>query len=223
MFAAIAARYDLFNAVNSLGTHGRWRRALVRASGATGADRILDCATGTGDVAIEFSRALGPAARITGIDFCPEMLDLARSKAAREGRAIDFREADLLRLPFPDASFDVVSIAFGIRNVPDLATAVREMARVLKPGGRLLVLEFGRPTNRIARRAVEVYLRWFVNGLSGRFTGNAEAYRYLTDSTGRFNTGERLLEACRESGRFGSSEVRPLSLGMVYLYRFTAA
>ena len=133
-----------------------------------------------------------------------------------------FLEADILRLPFETGSFDVVSIAFGIRNIPDLPAAVREMARVLKPGGRLMILEFGRPSNPWALKLVNAYFRVFVSGVSGAFTGNRAAYRYLEDSTARFNLGERVLEACQSSGRFTNIDILPLAAGMVYLYKATA-
>src|SRR5262245_57683437 len=124
MFASIARRYDRGNQILSLGFHHGWRRATVRASGAKPGDRVLDCATGTGDLAFEFQRAVGRQGRVIGTDFCAEMLDVAREKAEREGEPTQFEEADTLSLPYEDASFDIASIAFGIRNVDDPARGV---------------------------------------------------------------------------------------------------
>ncbi|HET7499066.1 MAG TPA: class I SAM-dependent methyltransferase, partial [Candidatus Eisenbacteria bacterium] len=117
MFASVARSYDRANQVLSLGMHHRWRRAAVRSSGAAPGDRVLDCATGTGDLAIEFRRAVGPEGEVIGADFCEEMLALGPAKAARAGAPVRFEVADLLALPYADGAFDVVSVAFGIRNV----------------------------------------------------------------------------------------------------------
>ncbi|MFH1016563.1 MAG: ubiquinone/menaquinone biosynthesis methyltransferase [Pseudomonadota bacterium] len=221
MFAAVSRRYDAFNSINSFGIHRRWRRALVRYSGARPGDRILDCATGTGDLAFAFERELGPQSRIIGVDFCGEMLGVAGRKARKRASHVRFERADVLNLPFRTASFDAAAIAFGIRNIPDITGAIREMARVVRSGGRVTVLEFGRPGNRCLALAVSAYFRWFVSGISGVFTGNRRAYRYLETSTARFDTGRELVEACRASDAFREVEIRPLTLGMVYLYRLT--
>ena len=119
MFATIAPRYDLANELLSLGTHRRWRRALVKRAQLPAGASILDCATGTGDLALEFARAVGPSGKVTGIDFCEPMLAGARDKARAAGVKIDFRQADAQKLPFDSGRFDLVSIAFGIRNVDD--------------------------------------------------------------------------------------------------------
>src|SRR5437660_3609955 len=142
MFASIAARYDVANEVLSLGVHKGWRRAAVRISEAAAGQRVLDCATGTGDLALEFKRAVGPAGEVIGTDFCAEMLRSAPDKAAKAGLEVRFAVADALSLPYADARFDIASIAFGIRNVDDPVACLREMARVVKPGGSVIVLEF---------------------------------------------------------------------------------
>ncbi|HEX9602680.1 MAG TPA: ubiquinone/menaquinone biosynthesis methyltransferase, partial [Myxococcales bacterium] len=145
MFASIARRYDAANEVLSLGVHRAWRRAAVRLSGVLPGDRVLDCATGTGDLALAFKRAVGPSGEVVGTDFCAEMLASAPAKAQRAGLPVRFEVADALSLPYADASFDVASIGFGIRNVDDPVRCLREMARVVRPGGRVVVLEFGQP------------------------------------------------------------------------------
>jgi len=145
MFASISARYDRANTVLSGGIHHLWRRNAVRRSGAQGGDAVLDCATGTGDLAIAFKKAVGPSGRVVGTDFVPEMLQYAREKA----KDIAFEVADVTRLPYPDGSFDVASISFGIRNVNEPRRGIAEMARVVGSGGRVIVLEFGQPRSRL--------------------------------------------------------------------------
>src|SRR6202171_5445362 len=145
MFASIAGRYDRANQVLSGGVHHLWRTAAVRYSGASAGDRVLDCATGTGDLAIAFRKAVGPTGRVTGTDFVPEMIALARQKSP----GIEFEVADVTKLPYANDSFDVASISFGIRNVGDPARGIAELARVVRSGGRVVVLEFG-PARRRA-------------------------------------------------------------------------
>src|SRR5947199_7163351 len=135
MFASIARRYDTANEVLSLGIHKGWRRAAVHLSGAAPGQRVLDCATGTGDLALEFKRVVGPEGEVIGTDFCAEMLQSAPAKAAKAGLAVKFAVADALALPYAEGQFDVASIAFGIRNVDDPVLCLEEMARVVKPGG----------------------------------------------------------------------------------------
>ena len=135
MFAGIAKSYDRGNQILSLGLHHRWRAAAVRLSGAKPGDRVLDCATGTGDLALAFHRAVAPTGEVVATDFCAEMLDLARAKAERERRPVRFEAADVMRLPYAEGAFAVSAIAFGIRNVDDPGLSISEMARVVKPGG----------------------------------------------------------------------------------------
>src|SRR5260370_9390029 len=145
MFAPIGSRYDAANQVLSLGVHSGWRRAAVRVSGAAPGQRVLDCAAGTGDLALEFKRAVGPAGEVIATDFCPEMLRPAPAKAAREGLPLRFAVADALALPYADASFDVASIGFAIRNVDDPLRCLREMSRVVRPRACVGGLEVAPP------------------------------------------------------------------------------
>ncbi len=214
MFAAISARYDRANTVLSAGVHHRWRRQAVRWSGAGPGDAVLDCATGTGDLAIAFRRA---GARVVATDFVPEMLAIARTKAPD----IEFRIADVMSLPFDDASFDVASIAFGIRNVADPARGLAEMARVVKPGGRVVVLELGSPPNALFRGLYDTYRRHALPRVGGVLTGQRGAYEYLEASSADFPCGEPFAELMRRSGRFARVELRALTFGIAYLYRGT--
>ncbi|HEV2722536.1 MAG TPA: class I SAM-dependent methyltransferase [Thermoanaerobaculia bacterium] len=212
MFAAISARYDRANTVLSAGVHHHWRRQAVRWSGARAGDAVLDCATGTGDLAIAF-RNVG--ARVVATDFVPEMLAIGRTKAPD----VEFRLADVMSLPFDDAAFDAASIAFGIRNVADPAMGMAEMARVVKPGGRVMVLELGSPPNALFRALYDTYRRHALPRVGGVLTGQRGAYEYLETSSADFPCGEAFAEMMRRSGRFARVEFRALTFGIAYLYR----
>jgi len=216
MFAAISARYDRANTVLSAGVHHRWRRQAVRWSGARPGDAVLDCATGTGDLAIAFRNA---GARVVATDFVPEMLAIARTKSPD----IEFRLADVMSLPFDDAAFDVAAIAFGIRNVADPARGIAEMARVVRPGGRVVVLELGSPPNALFRALYDTYRRHALPRVGGVLTGQRGAYEYLETSSADFPCGEAFAELMRSSGRFARVEHRALTFGIAYLYRGVVA
>ncbi|MEO8381715.1 MAG: bifunctional demethylmenaquinone methyltransferase/2-methoxy-6-polyprenyl-1,4-benzoquinol methylase UbiE [Acidobacteriota bacterium] len=215
MFASIARRYDRVNTVLSGGVHHLWRRKAVRAAEVREGDRVLDCATGTGDLAIAFRKAVGPAGRVLGTDFVPEMLEFARLKAPQ----IEFEVADVTRLPYEDASFDVASISFGIRNVNDPRKGVAEMARVVRSGGRVIVLEFGQPRSRVFATLYELYSRKILPRIGGLLTGERAAYSYLQTSTERFPCGDDFLALMREAADFTSLEAIPLTFGIAYLYK----
>ncbi|HYC60874.1 MAG TPA: bifunctional demethylmenaquinone methyltransferase/2-methoxy-6-polyprenyl-1,4-benzoquinol methylase UbiE [Thermoanaerobaculia bacterium] len=215
MFASISTRYDRANTILSGGIHHLWRRKAVRWSGAKDGDRVLDCATGTGDLAIAFQKAVRPSGRVIGTDFVPEMLGVAREKAPD----IAFEVADVTRLPYGDGSFDVASISFGIRNVNDPRKGLAEMTRALRSGGRLIVLEFGQPRSRIVRALYDFYRVRVMPKLGGAVTGEQDAYEYLERSAGHFPCGEEFVALMREAGEFSSIDVVPLTFGIAYLYR----
>lgn len=218
MFASIARRYDTANEVLSLGVHKRWRREAVRIAQAAPGQRVLDCATGTGDLALEFKRAVGPSGEVIGTDFCAEMLAAAPAKAAKAGLEVQFAVADALALPYPDARFDVASIAFGIRNVDDPLRCLRELARVVKPGGCVIVLEFGQPQGAFGA-LFRAYSRGVMPLVGGLLTGNRAAYEYLPRTAAAFPAGERFVALMREAGAFSRTEAHPLLLGTAYVYR----
>jgi demethylmenaquinone methyltransferase/2-methoxy-6-polyprenyl-1,4-benzoquinol methylase len=221
MFSAIAPRYDLNNRLHSFGRDQAWRRAAVRLARLRPGDTVLDAACGTGDLAEAFARA--GAASVTGVDFAEPMLALARAKSGRRRRrgrgreaapAPLYRQADVMDLPFEDQSFDVVSIAFGIRNVAEPAAAAAEFRRVLRPGGRLVVLEFSRPANPVLRRLNHLYCEHVMpvtaTLLSGDRTG---AYRYLPRSVATFAEPEALAGILGGAG-FGDIIQHPLTFGV---------
>jgi demethylmenaquinone methyltransferase/2-methoxy-6-polyprenyl-1,4-benzoquinol methylase len=214
MFASISTRYDRANTVLSAGVHHLWRKKAVRVSDAKPGDHVLDCATGTGDLAIAFKKAVGPTGRVLGTDFVPEMLAIAKTKA----RDIEFEVADVTRLPYDDASFDVASISFGIRNVNEPRKGIAEMARCVRKGGRVLVLEFGQPRSRAFGAFYDFYRRKVLPKLGGIVTGEQDAYEYLERSAGRFPCGEEFVQLMREAADFESIRVTPLTFGIAYLY-----
>jgi demethylmenaquinone methyltransferase/2-methoxy-6-polyprenyl-1,4-benzoquinol methylase len=215
MFRSIAGRYDRANTILSGGIHHLWRTRAVRWSEARPGDRILDCATGTGDLAIAFQRAVGERGEVIGTDFVPEMLDLARLKSAN----IRFEVADVTALPYADGSFDVASISFGIRNVQDPVRAVSELARVVKPGGRVIILEFGQPPNRLVSTVYDGYRKHVLPRIGAAVTGERGAYEYLETSAGRFPSGAAFVDLMRSAAQFSAVDYIPLTFGVAYLYK----
>lgn len=217
MFAQIAPRYDLANDVLSFGLHRRWRRAAVRLSQVERGQSVLDCATGTGDLALEFKRAVGPSGRVTGTDFCSEMLASAPAKATKARLEVRFELADATALPFAASSFDITAIAFGIRNVDNPLACLREMARVTKPGGRVVVLEFGQPQGLFGS-LFRAYSAAVLPRIGGFLTGDRSAYEYLPRTAAAFASGNQFLDLMREASSFRISEATPLTLGTAYVY-----
>jgi demethylmenaquinone methyltransferase / 2-methoxy-6-polyprenyl-1,4-benzoquinol methylase len=218
MFSSIAPRYDVTNVVLSLGVDRLWRRVAVRESGAEAGARILDCATGTGDLALALRRRVGPTGSVVGMDFCAAMLGPAREKARRAGlEDVRFEEGDALALRYPAASFDVATIAFGIRNVDDPVRCLKEMARVVRPGGRVVVLEFGQPTG-LWGALYRLYSRRLMPSVGGLLTGNRAAYAYLPRTAAAFPAGERFLGLMDQAGAFSARRSVSLSGGIAFVY-----
>ena len=186
MFDRIAGVYDVMNSAMTAGMHHRWRaRAADRAELAPG-DAALDVCCGTGDLAFELARRVGPDGRVVGSDFSERMLDLAREKPVPEAAAKPiFEWADALDLPYDDGGFDAVTVGFGVRNLSDLDRGIAEMTRVLKPGGRLVILEITQPTRPPLSTFFSVWFDRLVP-LIGRFAGDSAAYSYLPESVKRF-------------------------------------
>ena len=218
IFSQIAGRYDVFNAMASMGIDRSWRRELVRACQLTPQSRVLDLASGTGDVAFALA-SLGAPAEVVATDFVPEMLVVAERKAADNPPAVpvSFSVADAQELPFGDASFDVVTVAFGVRNFPDRERNFSEVLRVLKPGGRYVILEFSRPTLAPWRGVYHVYLRHAIPAIGGVLTGDREGFVYLNDSIRQFPTQPQLAAELREAG-FNAITWKDLSGGIVALH-----
>ncbi|MDB6076876.1 MAG: bifunctional demethylmenaquinone methyltransferase/2-methoxy-6-polyprenyl,4-benzoquinol methylase [Akkermansiaceae bacterium] len=210
-FARIADRYVTTNHVLSMGTDILWRRKVARMVRAWKPGQVLDVATGTGDLALEIQDACPPEVEITGSDFCAEML----VHASRRGLAKTI-VADAMAMPFPDASYDVVTVAFGLRNMVNYAGAIREMRRVLRPGGHLLVLDFSLPDG-ILRNPYRWYLHRVLPKLAGLLTGQTDAYEYLGGSIEEFPSGKGMAELIEGQG-FKDAEVHPLTFGVASIY-----
>lgn len=219
MFDAIAGRYDLLNGVLSVGLDRYWRKRAIRSLALTGVERLLDVCTGTADIAIGAARQARGAARVVGIDFSGAMLThgLDKIRRARLDTRITLVRGDATALPIDDGMVDAVTIAFGIRNVERPDRACEELYRVLRPGGRLAILEFGVPVIRAVR---PLYL-WYFNHVLPRIgravSRHDAAYTYLPQSVGSFPAGEAFAAVLARAG-FTQVESKPLSLGIVYLY-----
>lgn len=222
MFDAIAARYDLLNTVLSGGLDRYWRRQAIASLRMTGRERLLDVCSGTADVAIGGAQRGRGAARVVGVDFSGAMLShgLAKVRAGGLADRIHLIRGDAMTLPISDASVDGATIAFGIRNVQQPATACQELRRVLRPGGRIAILEFGTPSNPVF---APVY-RWYSNHILPRIgravSRHDGAYTYLPESIGAFPYGEEFARILRAAG-FSQVKARPFMFGAVYLYTAT--
>jgi demethylmenaquinone methyltransferase/2-methoxy-6-polyprenyl-1,4-benzoquinol methylase len=232
MFAAIAPSYDLNNRLHSLWMDQAWRRRAVKLAAVRPLDRVIDVACGTGDLSLKFTAALDRAhdleipledvsGDVVGIDFTFEMLPIARSKSATRNprSAIQYINGDAQALPLPHQSADVVSIAFGIRNVADPATAIREFHRVLRPGGRVIVLEFSLPTNPVLRGLYNFYFRKILPRTATLISGDKTgAYKYLPESVNTFIDRPQMVEMLQGAG-FTQVEQFPMTFGVCVCYR----
>jgi demethylmenaquinone methyltransferase/2-methoxy-6-polyprenyl-1,4-benzoquinol methylase len=201
MFDRIARRYDLVNTVLSGGTDAGWRRRAARATGLKPGGSALDVACGSGKLTATLARVVGSQGRLVGLDFSPQMLEIAR----RDHPELEFVEGDALRLPFDDASFDAATIAFGLRNLADPVKGLREMARVVKPGGCAVVLEFVRPPQNLVGGAYRIYLRTLLPAIGGILSGQLSAYRYLSDTVDTYRTPDELRAMATAAGWSGVS------------------
>ena len=218
IFSGIARSYDVFTRMPRWGFDALWRRAAVRDARLKPGSRVLDICAGTGDLALALART-GVPREVVASDFVPEMLDIAREKAARYSGStqISIAEADAQALPFEDSSFDVVTVAFGVRNLPDRAANFREVRRVLRPGGRYVVLEFSRPSFAPWRGLYHIYLRNIIPAIGGALSGDRESFQYLNDSILQFPTQTELAAELRHSG-FSAISWRDLTGGVVAIH-----
>jgi len=219
MFDAIAERYDVLNHLLSAGIDRRWRRRAIRSLSLTGRERVVDLCTGTGDLAIEARRSTPPAARVIGIDFAHAMLRVANDKIGRLrlDESIAVVRGDATSIPLAAQSADAVTIAFGIRNVDDRDAACRDIGRVLRPGGRLAILEFGTPTTPLVRQLYLWYFHQVLPRVGALLSRHSAAYGYLPASVGAFASPSEFAEILRVAG-FDDVRAVPLTFGIVYLY-----
>ncbi len=217
MFDRVAGVYDLMNSAMSAGMHHRWRARAVDAAAVGPGERALDVCCGTGDLSLELARRVGPGGSVVGSDFSERMLELARRKPAGPGPAPSFEWADALDLPYEDGSFDVVTVGFGVRNLADLDRGVAEMTRVLRPGGRLVILEITQPTRPPLSTFFSVWFDRLVP-LIGTLAGDRDAYSYLPESVKRFPPPDRLAAIMDVSGGLESIRWTVLAGGIIAIH-----
>jgi demethylmenaquinone methyltransferase/2-methoxy-6-polyprenyl-1,4-benzoquinol methylase len=220
VFHSVASRYDLMNDLMSGGIHRIWKRFTIELSGVRKGHAVLDIAGGTGDLAARFSEIVGETGRVVLADINDSMLRVGRDKLLDKGVQgnLQFAQADAQHLPFPDDSFDCVTIAFGLRNVTDKGLALRSMLRVLKPGGRLLVLEFSKPENDLLSKAYDTY-SFRVLPFMGRLVANdSDSYQYLAESI-RMHPDQDTLRDMMEDAGFTRCEYHNMTGGIVALHK----
>ena len=218
MFAGIAGRYDLANHLLSGGIDFHWRNRLAAKVKACSPGYLVDLATGSGDVAFKLREKLGTEVQIQGLDFCEPMLEQARRKRDEQATysGIDFEFGDCMQLPLEDGSVDAVTISFGVRNFEDRKKGLREILRVLRPGGRLFILEFSQPATWF-RPFYYIYLKWILPRLAAMTTGDKGAYDYLAGSIEQFPSKNTLSQQIREAG-FSSVEATGLTASIVAIH-----
>ncbi|MCI9608259.1 MAG: bifunctional demethylmenaquinone methyltransferase/2-methoxy-6-polyprenyl-1,4-benzoquinol methylase UbiE [Muribaculaceae bacterium] len=218
MFDSIAPAYDFMNRAMTLGIDKLWRRTAVKTLSGHGAGDVLDVATGTGDLAIQIARAIGDA-NVTGIDLSANMIGVGAKKIADAGLAdrVRLTQGDCLALPMADNSFDAVTVAYGVRNFENLAKGYAEMARVLRPGGMLLVLELSTPENRAVRPLYNIYTRCIIPSVGRLISGDSDAYTYLPKSIAAVPQGEAMLDLMRGAGLV-DARCRRFTFGVCSMY-----
>jgi len=220
VFHSVAGNYDLMNDLMSGGVHRLWKRMTIEMSGVRKGHKVLDIAGGTGDLAAKFSGIVGPEGSVVLADINDSMLKVGRDRLVDRGivNNVQFSQADAQHLPFPDNTFDVITIAFGLRNVTDKDMALRSMLRVLKPGGRLLILEFSKPVNPLLGKIYDTYSFNVLPKLGKAFAGDADSYQYLAESIRMHPDQGTLLQMLDDAG-FANTDFHNMTGGIVALHR----
>ena len=216
VFDSVASRYDLMNDLMSAGLHRAWKAYTVMVANVQPGQRVLDIAGGTGDLALAFAKKVGPMGQVVHTDINEAMLRIGRDRLLDAGVILPTAVCDAEKLPFPDGHFDLVSVAFGLRNMTHKDAALREMARVLKPGGKLLVLEFSQVAKPL-RKAYDVYSFSVLPRLGRLVAGDADSYRYLAESI-RMHPNQQELKALMKSNGFGHVDFHNMAGGVVALH-----
>lgn len=220
VFHSVAAKYDVMNDLMSLGIHRIWKRYTIDCSGVRAGQKVLDLAGGTGDLAAKFSRIVGEKGQVTLADINHSMLMVGKEKLTNMGILgnLNYVQANAEALPFPDNHFDLVTIAFGLRNVTEKSNALASIFRVLKPGGRLLVLEFSKPTNELLSKVYDAYSFHLLPKMGELVANDAESYKYLAESIRMHPDQETLEDMMKEVG-FEQTSYKNLTGGIVALHR----
>ena len=220
VFDSVASRYDLMNDLMSGGIHRLWKRFTIELSAARSGQTVLDIAGGTGDLAARFSRLVGPEGKVILADINAAMLEVGRDRLIDKGATgnIEVVQADAQALPFEDNSIDCITIAFGLRNVTDKDMALRSMLRVLRPGGRLLVLEFSKPTSPLLGKVYDQYSFQILPAMGRLIAQDADSYRYLAESIRKHPDQETLLDMMRDAG-FAECQYHNMTGGIVAVHR----
>lgn len=219
VFHSVAGKYDLMNDLMSMGVHRLWKRFTIELSGVRPGHRVLDIAGGTGDLTMKFADLVGPGGQVVLADINASMLQVGRSRLTDRGYAgnIEYVQADAERLPFPDNSFNAVSIAFGLRNVTDKDQALRDMTRVLKPGGKLMVLEFSKPTNPLLSKAYDLYSFNALPLMGQLIAGDSASYQYLAESI-RMHPDQDTLKGMMDAAGLVNCKYYNMTGGVVALH-----
>jgi demethylmenaquinone methyltransferase/2-methoxy-6-polyprenyl-1,4-benzoquinol methylase len=217
MFADISGKYDFMNTFLSFGMHKLWRKRAVKYAGTKPGDSVLDCASGTGDLAIEFKKKTGITGRVVAQDFCREMLEYIKPKIAKEKIDIEIETGDVQDLNHQDNTFDISSISFGLRNLDDPIKGLKEMARVVKLDGKVVIVETGQP-KKLYYIFYKFYSKYFMP-IAGRLLAkNKNAYEYLPETASKFPYGDKLVEMMINTEMFSDIKMYPQTLGVAYIY-----
>lgn len=221
-FNTIAPHYDLMNSVMTLGLDKRWRREVVKRVGAEKGKHVLDVCCGTGQLSLELAAAVGPDGQVTGLDFSENMLKVAQEQLQHVSwpERIQFRQGDAMALPFQEQSFDGATVGWGLRNLPDLRRGIREMVRVVKPGGKIVSLDMAKPTLPLFKQGYWLYFERLIPLLGKMFTGKKSAYRYLHDSAVHFPAQQELAKIFAQCGLI-DTQYRNLAGGVVAIVEGT--
>ncbi len=218
MFGSIANNYDKANNVLSLGIHNKWKKIFISYLNPSPGQKILDCATGTGDLALIYKDIVKEKGEVIGCDFCEQMIQEANNK---KHPGIKFEIGDVTQLKYDNNYFDISSISFGIRNVDKPSQGLSEMARVVKPGGTVGVLEFGQMHWPLFKQLYSVYSTKVLPIIGGYLTGDRKAYQYLEDSSKKFPSGEDFVKLMASTQKFSNIEYKTFMGGLAYCYRAT--
>jgi demethylmenaquinone methyltransferase/2-methoxy-6-polyprenyl-1,4-benzoquinol methylase len=218
MFCELSPTYDSGNRVLSLGLDRIWRRKMVAACGLGAGGQAIDFCCGTGDVAFELERMVQPGGHVIAVDFSAGMLSVARDKARRRNSAVEFLRGDVLKLGYADNYFDAATIAFGIRNLADTSAGIRELARLVRPGGVVAVLETGQPVNPLIAGLYRFYNKSVIPAVGGMISGKRFAYEYLHDTSTRFPFGNEFRDLMLQTGCFSTVHCAAQTFGVAWLY-----